>query len=1303
MRRRIKYGLLSFFLISFFLMIGASAWLLGTSNGARWLLNGISHYTKVKIDTHKINGRLWDGIFLERLKIKLPQGTFVAEKLYLRWTPLMLLTGNVAIKELSLQKVRIQDNRPEETTRKIEWPRLAGIPARLDGWIDSLHVDDFLYRRLDKNPVIFHSIKSVITWHDGLLGIKTLFVKTPSVAVKGTMSAGLLRPSLFLDVFVIPSGPLAGIEIFSLKVNFAEASEPLLLKGPVTISGLSGSNPKVKITGEFGLTRRSLRMKNLLLEQPERRGKVYGEGELDLAAEKPQLSLNLSVSDFDLSPDLKISTNLSGTFHFEGDTGGYRGRFALLNRGKGWHKAELFGSFNGDKKGLNVRIDKSSWLDGVLKGESEILWDKGVSLKGEFAARNLDPSVITSDWNGSVNLDLKGALSWQRKGRLEGVVSGRILKSKLRGKALTGELEASLRESNIIIDKLALKGKGFVINARGELKKRLTFLADITDLSGLIPGTKGQTLAKGWLARQNNLFAGSIKIDAKYFSADGLKIDKAAFDGQLYARKGYPLKVRANLVGIDFNGLSVHSALLNLTGTSLKHSVDLTLRSLKSEILAKISGTYKEGIWKGKFTRFSGKDSVGPWGIESPFELDVSSEEIFLSPLIIKGVGSERLELGAELIRHPLKGSLKIDWNQINLTRAKQWLKSVSVSGESSGFLHLDWQKDDLSSAKGQIKLSAVVTANKTQINITNGLMELGWNRQGLKTSLDLKLSEGGTFEAKFTSPSLPQTRLPREGEIEAHWQGFDFTFFRQWIPEGLELKGIISGLARGRLLPEQRFEITGNTKVSQGSLRYLAKKGQIGAELRTADLSWTWKGETLGGELTVVLADHGRIRGNFSLPLPARLPISIDKGSPFYVSLEGKVQEKGILTSLFPGLIQESHGELQIDVKAEGIWESPKLEGSFQLSKAGAYFLPAGIQIKDVRMNGRFNRASIFIDTFNAESGSGSINGNAIVELRNWQVASYRGNIKGERFQTFYLPELQIVISPDLSFNGNREKLSVKGDILIPELMVFESTKPALIKPSPDVIIIDAQKKEKQKFPLKLEVNVRVILGEKVFVKAEGIDAQFKGDLYVTVEASDEFKGRGEFHVVKGKYARYGISLDIVRGRIVFSGGPVDRPTLDILALRKVNDVKAGVIVSGTPLSPVVKLYSEPAMPDADILSYMVLGHSLHGRGEDVTLLSKAAGFLLSKGESVVLQEQLKQRLGLDVLDIEEGKGGVSRSILTIGKYLTPRIYVSYGLSLFDSTNVLRLQYKLSKHLQVETQSGGVSGADLIYKIDFR
>lgn len=115
--------------------------------------------------------------------------------------------------------------------------------------------------------------------------------------------------------------------------------------------------------------------------------------------------------------------------------------------------------------------------------------------------------------------------------------------------------------------------------------------------------------------------------------------------------------------------------------------------------------------------------------------------------------------------------------------------------------------------------------------------------------------------------------------------------------------------------------------------------------------------------------------------------------------------------------------------------------------------------------------------------------------------------------------------------------------------------------------------------------------------------------------------------------------------------------------------------------------------------------GQPLGKGSEQLPSLIQSAGALISAGESLVLQGKLKKLFGLDTLDINvpPGEDEVSRSMVTIGKYLTPKLYVSLGRSLFTDTTLVTLRYSLSKQLEIEAPTGTESGATLFYRIEFR
>jgi translocation and assembly module TamB len=56
----------------------------------------------------------------------------------------------------------------------------------------------------------------------------------------------------------------------------------------------------------------------------------------------------------------------------------------------------------------------------------------------------------------------------------------------------------------------------------------------------------------------------------------------------------------------------------------------------------------------------------------------------------------------------------------------------------------------------------------------------------------------------------------------------------------------------------------------------------------------------------------------------------------------------------------------------------------------------------------------------------------------------------------------------------------------------------------------------------------------------------------------------------------------------------------------------------------------------------------------------------------------------------------------MTVGKYLSPDLYVSYGRSLFNDQFLVSARYGLTKQLEIESKTGIATSADLFYKIEF-
>ena len=125
--------------------------------------------------------------------------------------------------------------------------------------------------------------------------------------------------------------------------------------------------------------------------------------------------------------------------------------------------------------------------------------------------------------------------------------------------------------------------------------------------------------------------------------------------------------------------------------------------------------------------------------------------------------------------------------------------------------------------------------------------------------------------------------------------------------------------------------------------------------------------------------------------------------------------------------------------------------------------------------------------------------------------------------------------------------------------------------------------------------------------------------------------------------------------------------------------------------------------MDETDILSYIMLDRPTTGGSGDFSALSLAAGALLSTSDSVSFQQRLAEKSGVDLIDVNTGaEGSLETSVVTVGKYLTPELFLSYGRSLAAGSNQVQLRYSPTRRVDVESQLGEVSGADIYYRFEF-
>ena len=136
---------------------------------------------------------------------------------------------------------------------------------------------------------------------------------------------------------------------------------------------------------------------------------------------------------------------------------------------------------------------------------------------------------------------------------------------------------------------------------------------------------------------------------------------------------------------------------------------------------------------------------------------------------------------------------------------------------------------------------------------------------------------------------------------------------------------------------------------------------------------------------------------------------------------------------------------------------------------------------------------------------------------------------------------------------------------------------------------------------------------------------------------------------------------------------------------------------VRGTALAPELTLWSDPAMDQAEQLSYLILGRPLRSASQaDGAQLTQAAAAFGGN----LLAKNLGAQLGVDEIEVADNRA-LGGAALTVGKKLSPRLHVSYGVALFGPGQVITFKYLLSRLWNIQIDSGTENRAALNYRLE--
>lgn len=531
----------------------------------------------------------------------------------------------------------------------------------------------------------------------------------------------------------------------------------------------------------------------------------------------------------------------------------------------------------------------------------------------------------------------------------------------------------------------------------------------------------------------------------------------------------------------------------------------------------------------------------------------------------------------------------------------------------------------------------------------------------------------------------------------------FAYDYAKIYFPDGLDIDGSISGTVDARLPASGDPDVDANLRTSAGSVSMTQPDERVVriVDMQPGTIALRMKNSGLDADVDLPLAETGGIKARVAVA-PGAAPLT-ERALEGSVALD--IKRLSVIEKLSPE-VDEFDGQIAGTLELGGTIARPSVRGDIALDASKVVLVTPGLVLSDLRLAATGRGDTIDIDA-RAKSGGGTLNANGAIAL-NDDGQNVELTITGERFQVVNIPDAKAYVSPDLKVAVTPSRVDVTGSVTIPQASITPRDLPAsgVTTVSGDQVIVtgDEDNAAAEAVSRAIHADVRVILGDKVRIDGFGLKANLTGDLRVVQQPGDVTTGTGEIQIKDGSYKAYGQNLDIQEGHILFAGGPVSEPGLDMRAARyPAEDITVGVEVRGSVSNPKLTLFSEPSMSQSEQLSWLLLGRPLDGANSQQSSLVARAALALGNSRANKVLDNVGDRLGVDDIGIGAGAGESSdEAAFTVGKYLSPKLYVSYGIGLFNPVSTLSLRYTLSSRWRLETQSSGAAtGGDLIYSID--
>ncbi|WP_445115897.1 translocation/assembly module TamB domain-containing protein [Acinetobacter sp. WZC-1] len=543
-------------------------------------------------------------------------------------------------------------------------------------------------------------------------------------------------------------------------------------------------------------------------------------------------------------------------------------------------------------------------------------------------------------------------------------------------------------------------------------------------------------------------------------------------------------------------------------------------------------------------------------------------------------------------------------------------------------------------------------------------------------------------------------------GNVSFLTKNLDLQDFAAFMPEGLAMTGKLNGYARASWAQGTQPKI---------DARLLTKDGQIGLAAADPDDAASTMNYDSAGIIAKSIPDGLLLRVDMKAP-------NIGTGyanvviNPYADAkpMRGEIAFNEVQLKIlkpFIADIRKLDGTLSLAGKISGTLTRPLFDGEMRLKNGAISMISLPVNLNNIEVYSSIRQDNAVIHgAFNSGRGVGQLTGN--IDWKNDPRIQLQ--LKGDGLLVRQAPLITAVVNTDISVDALpvSKQVTVKGKVEVPRALIsMPETSATVVGVSSDVRIVHDGEDQlailKAAQPWNIRADVDVSLGNQVIF--QGFDSRIPlvGRVYLTQRGQETaMRANGAIGVSqKVTIEAYGQKLDLNRAIARFNG-PLSNPALDVEANKNIQGSIVGVRVMGTASSPNIQVYNDAGLSDQEALNALITGRinegssglsNAEGFKSDVSNTIAAAGISLGLGGTRAFTNQIGRTFGLSGLALDaQGTGDDTQVSLT--GYITPDLYIRYGVGVFTPVNKLTLRYQMNKRLYLEASQSLEKAIDLFY-----